>query len=92
VIDRRILVEILELIKLFPVVGLLGARQVGKTTFIKSIIPSIDPPCIYLDLEFPDDLAKLSDPSIFFSQNKDKTIIIDEIQREPSLFPILRAG
>lgn len=90
-IDRRIAAEVLELTHLFPVTGLLGARQVGKTTFVKNLISQITSPCIYLDLEFPDDLAKLAEPSIYFSQNEDKTIIIDEIQRMPSLFPVLRA-
>lgn len=71
-----------------PAVALLGARQVGKTTLAKSIAKSID--SIYLDLEAPEDLLKLSDPASFLSAHADKLIILDEIQRSPELFPVLR--
>tara|TARA_R110001592_G_scaffold239288_1_gene499212 strand:- start:1910 stop:3067 length:1158 start_codon:yes stop_codon:yes gene_type:complete len=91
VIKRNAIKDVLELISFFPVTGLLGARQVGKTTFAKDLISLIDKECIYLDLEYPDDLAKINEPSLFFKQNEDKCIIIDEVQRMPSLFPILRA-
>jgi len=91
VIKRSVINDVLELISFFPVTGLLGARQVGKTTFAKELISLIDKECIYIDLEYPDDLAKLTEPSIFFKQNEGKCIIIDEVQRMPSLFPILRA-
>ena len=47
-----------------PAVALLGARQVGKTTLAKTIAKGRD--AIYLDLEAPEDLLKLSDPSSFF--------------------------
>ena len=90
-IIRNAVKDVLELLSFFPVTGLLGARQVGKTTFVKELISLIDRECIYLDLEYPDDLAKLTEPSIFFAQYEDKCIIIDEVQRMPSLFPILRA-
>lgn len=90
-ITRNIEEDLLELLSFFPVVGLLGARQVGKTTFAKELIKIINRECIYLDLEYPDDLSKLSEPSIFFTHNKDKCIIIDEVQRMKELFPILRA-
>jgi predicted AAA+ superfamily ATPase len=71
-----------------PAVALLGARQVGKTTLAKSMAKSID--SIYLDLEAPEDLLKLSDPTSFLSAHADKLIILDEIQRSPELFPVLR--
>lgn len=71
-----------------PAVALLGARQVGKTTLAKSIAKDID--SIYLDLEAPEDLLKLSDPTSFLSAHADKLIVLDEIQRSPELFPVLR--
>ena len=71
-----------------PAVALLGARQVGKTTLAKTIAKNID--SIYLDLEAPEDLLKLSDPSSFLSAHADKLVILDEIQRSPDLFPVLR--
>lgn len=71
-----------------PAVALLGARQVGKTTLAKTIAKDID--SIYLDLEAPEDLLKLSDPSSFLSAHADKLVILDEIQRSSELFLVLR--
>jgi len=72
----------------YPAVVLLGARQVGKTTLAQKIAK--DRKSIYLDLESPKDLLKLSDATTFLSQHSDKLIILDEIQRAPNLFAILR--
>ena len=69
-------------------VALLGPRQVGKTTLAKAIAKERD--SIYLDLEAPEDLLKLSDPTSFLSSHNDKLIILDEIQRAPDLFMVLR--
>ena len=71
-----------------PAVVLLGVRQVGKTTLAKMIMR--DRESIYLDLEAPEDLLKLSDPGGFLSNHSDKLIILDEIQRTPDLFTVLR--
>lgn len=71
-----------------PAVALLGARQVGKTTLAKTVAK--DMPSIYLDLEYPKDLAKLKDPTTFLESHSDKIIILDEIQRSPDLFMLLR--
>lgn len=72
-----------------PAVALLGARQVGKTTLSKAIIAK-DMESIYLDLERPRDRAKLKDPEAFLEENGNKLIILDEIQRAPDLFMVLR--
>ena len=71
-----------------PAVALLGARQVGKTTLAKTI--SKDRDSLYLDLEDPEDLLKLSDPKSFLRSQSDKLVILDEIQRAPDLFMVLR--
>lgn len=71
-----------------PAVALLGPRQVGKTTLAQTIAESR--PALYLDLEAPEDLLKLSDPSAFLSLHADKLVIMDEIQRAPDLFMVLR--
>jgi hypothetical protein len=71
-----------------PAVVLLGARQVGKTTLAKAIARNLK--SIYLDLEAPEDLLKLSDPTVFLRTHSDKLVILDEIQRAPDLFPALR--
>jgi len=86
---QRQLTEKLQLtIARVPAVALLGARQVGKTTLAKTIAKGIN--SIYLDLEAPEDLLKLSDPTSFLSAHADKLVILDEIQRSPELFPVLR--
>lgn len=71
-----------------PAVALLGSRQIGKTTLAKVFARGRE--SIYLDLESPVDLIKLSDPTSFLSQHSDKLIILDEIQRAPDLFMVLR--
>lgn len=71
-----------------PAVALLGARQVGKTTLSQTISKGMD--SIYLDLEDPEDLAKLTDPKTFLLSHSDKLVILDEIQRAPDLFMVLR--
>lgn len=88
-IKRKIETEFHESISQFPVTGLIGPRQVGKTTLAKSASYQTD--FIYLDLEKISDLAKLNDPELFFEENQDKTIILDEIHHLPNLFPLIRA-
>lgn len=91
-IDRNLLNEIPKLLGYFPVLGLVGPRQVGKTTLVKLLSKQIERETIYLDLESLNDYAILeNNPQWFFEQNADKTIIIDEVQRMLSLFPLLRA-
>ncbi len=71
-----------------PAVALVGPRQVGKTTLAHQIAESR--PSIYLDLETPQDLAKISDINLFFAANRDRLIILDEVQRAPNIFAPLR--
>jgi len=89
-IERKVRAEILELLEEFPAVAVLGPRQVGKTTLSEEIAESLDQDYIYLDLESPIDQAKLSEPEAYFELHKGKLIILDEIQRVPELFAILR--
>lgn len=72
-----------------PAVALLGPRQVGKTTLAREIARQWPHETIYLDLERPSDLARMNEPEIFLKK-PGKLIIIDEIQRVPTLFPVLR--
>jgi predicted AAA+ superfamily ATPase len=73
-----------------PAVAILGPRQCGKTTLAGQIVNRIKQ-SVYLDLENPGDLAKLSDPLAFFSLHNDDLVCLDEIQRAPELFSILRS-
>jgi len=70
-------------------VALLGSRQVGKTTLARDL--DLEKPAHYLDLERPSDLAKLADPELYFSGLNDQLVILDEVQRIPGLFPVLRS-
>lgn len=78
-----------ELLQQFPAVALLGPRQVGKTTLALEIAESCGG--LYLDLEHPADLAKLTDPADYLARHQDKLVVIDEIHRVPELFPVLRS-
>lgn len=88
-VKREITTTVLNRLKNNPAVALLGARQVGKSTIAEMVISQI-PKAIYLDLERPADLNKLTDPEAFFMQFSDRMICLDEIQRTPDIFPILR--
>lgn len=90
-ISRYIYEDLLDMLDFFPAVGIIGPRQVGKTTLAKSLVEAMGLDAIYLDLENPRDISILTDPVLFFEKNIDKTIILDEIQRTPELFPILRS-
>src|SRR5258708_23354830 len=87
-ISRRLETKVRETLKRSPSVALMGPRQVGKTTIalnISEIIPSL-----YLDLENRLDLEKVRDIVAFHAGNRDKLIILDEVQRLPEVFAPLR--
>lgn len=90
-IHRNKTAQILKLLQFFPSIGIIGPRQVGKTTLAKSIAKNIEKESIYIDLENPKDAAKLTDPVLYLEEHKDKCIIIDEIQEYPDLFSVLRS-
>jgi predicted AAA+ superfamily ATPase len=81
---KRDLDHIRELIDLFPVTAVLGARQSGKTTLVGQIKANH-----FFDLENPRDIARLDNPQITL-ENLSGLIVIDEVQRKPDLFPLLR--
>src|SRR5262245_31831853 len=78
----------------FPIVAILGPRQCGKTTLVEETVGR-RPGVAYLDLERPSDLGKLRDPELFFnlhrSQGTASLFCLDEIQRAPEIFPLLRS-
>lgn len=88
-IPRLLAGEIQRSLAQFPVVALLGARQVGKTTLAKSL--ALGKESVYLDLERPSDLNKLSDPELYLTSLSDKMVILDEVHRVPGLFAVLRS-
>lgn len=78
--------KINKLLKMFPAVAIIGARQVGKTCLAKKI--GFD--WTYMDLENSDDLDRIQDDPKFFFKNTTSKIIIDEAQSFPEIFNILR--
>lgn len=75
--------------RIHSVCGLLGPRQVGKTTLAKEFAKNFKKVVIF-DLEDPEHLAKLDTPKLTLSNVDADLIIIDEIQKRPELFPVLR--
>ena len=88
---RRICAEIHDSLSFFPVVAIIGPRQVGKTTLAKAIMAGESKPTLYLDLELQSDLNKLDDAELFFSYHTDKLVVVDEVQNKKELYPLLRA-
>jgi predicted AAA+ superfamily ATPase len=78
-----------ELLGQFPVVGLIGARQVGKTTLARTLAAGSPGEVTHFDLENPRHLYRLEDP-LFALENLTGLVILDEIQLRPEIFPVLR--
>ena len=90
IIERfRHLHQLADLLTRYPIVAILGARQVGKTTLARQLVARMDTPTTVFDLENPIDLARLDDP-ILALQDRSGLVVLDEIQRRPALFPVLR--
>ena len=81
--------RVADLLRTHPVVAILGARQVGKTTLAREIESSFPGPVTRIDLEDPDDLARLSEPKLAL-EPLEGLVVIDEVQRRAELFPVLR--
>ncbi len=77
------------LLRRHPVVGIVGARQVGKTTLAHALAGRHRGPTTYFDLENPEDHARLADPLLALKPLRG-LVILDEIQRQPDLFNVLR--
>ncbi len=80
----------LDRLKKRPAVAILGARQVGKTTLARQLVKTLGGESIHIDLEDPDDRSLLRNPKEYLLAHAEKLIVIDEVQRMPELFPLLR--
>ena len=89
-VERKIENTVRQYLKIFPVVAVLGPRQCGKSTLVKSLATHWGD-SVYLDLQNDMDLGKLDQPTYFFESNQDKIICLDEIQLVPQLFSVLRS-
>jgi uncharacterized protein len=79
-----------ERLAVFPAVALLGPRQSGKSTLARMILQPMGEKALYLDLERPSDLRKLTDPETYLAHHRNQLICLDEIQRRQDLFQVLR--
>ena len=80
---------VVDVLDQFPVVGLIGARQVGKTTLAQDISSGLAEESTCFDLENPADESRLAEPMLALGDPKG-VVVLDEIQRRPDLFPLLR--
>ena len=85
-IDRKFGIQVNKALEYFPCVTLTGARQTGKTTLLRSLLPEYN----YVSLDLPS-IAALADetPEIFFEKYK-SPLIVDEVQYAPKLFRFLK--
>jgi predicted AAA+ superfamily ATPase len=75
----------------FPAVVLIGPRQVGKTTLAQDIVKRLGADhAMYLDLELPSALRQLDDAEGFLLSHTHRLVVLDEVQRVPELFAVLR--
>jgi hypothetical protein len=89
-INRVLEIKVLESLENNPVTAITGPRQCGKSTLARSVIKNRDN-TIFLDLEKPSDLNKMDNAEWFLQSQKDKLIVLDEIQRKTGLFPLIRS-
>lgn len=88
VLARRLHDTIVKRLAQMPAVALLGPRQSGKTTLAREIARKR--PATYLDLESPRQRLRIADPELFLADHRDELVVIDEVQRMPGLFEVLR--
>jgi uncharacterized protein len=89
VLRSRHLTRLRTLLAESPIVAIIGARQIGKTTLARQLAQQTAAPVTMYDLEHPRDLARLADPLLAL-EPLEGLVVLDEIQRQPELFPILR--
>ena len=83
------LAEASRLLDEFPVLALIGARQVGKTTLARAIAQRRRGAVHHFDLEDPRTEARFASPMLAL-EDLTGLVVLDEIQRHPELFPVLR--
>jgi uncharacterized protein len=89
-INRHLTNDIKETLRHFPVVAITGPRQCGKSTLVRYLLNS-EKELLYLDLERQSDLRKLDEAEWYFQSKKGKIICLDEVQRKPEIFQLIRS-
>jgi predicted AAA+ superfamily ATPase len=89
-LPRRVEATARQYLTQFPVVAIVGPRQSGKSTLARQILAAVDA-SLRLDLELPSDINRLRDPEAFLRSNAGVLVCLDEVQRVPDIFPVVRA-
>jgi predicted AAA+ superfamily ATPase len=89
-LSRRLEREVQRRLATAPVVAILGPRQCGKSTLAKHLLETF-PGAVRLDLERPSERSRLTDPEAFFALHPNTLVCLDEVQRVPEIFPVLRS-
>ncbi len=89
-LPRRAGDKVAEFLSRFPVAAIVGPRQSGKSTLALQVLQSRTP-SVRLDLELPSDINRLTDAEAFLRANARALVCLDEVQRAPDLFPLIRA-
>jgi len=89
-IGREKFKPLVNALQSMPVVAMIGSRQVGKTTLAMEVSKKVEKPVIHIDLESDADFNKLTDAEAYLKRFADQLLIIDEVQRKPDLFRLLR--
>ncbi|MEW5814458.1 MAG: AAA family ATPase [Spirochaetota bacterium] len=85
-IPRAIESEIKKAVNQFPVVGLTGPRQTGKTTTLKKLFPA----CTFITFDDPVVRSSAKDDPAFFLETIKTPCIIDEVQYVPEILPFIK--
>lgn len=85
----RHLANLRRLLKEYPVVAVIGARQIGKTTLARQLVAEFRGPTRFFDLEDVEDPGVLSEPMLALRGLRG-LVVLDEVQRRPDNFPALR--
>jgi len=88
-IPRLAHLELKSALSRSPAVAILGPRQSGKSTLAKEFLKPVD--SVYLDLQARADLSRLAEPELFLDQHRSRLVCLDEIQRAPGFFGVLRS-
>jgi len=86
---RHLLATLRQRLDFYPGMVLLGPRQAGKTTLARQLAAE-RPDALFLDLERAGDRAALAEPQLFYQQNRQRLVVLDEVQHLPDLFAALR--
>lgn len=89
-LNRTASESVVKYLSIFPAVAILGSRQCGKSTLVQMLSSQLHN-FLYVDLQERISMQMLSEPELFFSNNRDKTICLDEVQLLPELFSFLRS-